>query len=101
MALRVAAKATADGIDYGMGFDEPAPGDEMTVFDGLTVLIAAQSRPWLESTVLDFAELDAGQRDFIFVPRAAVRGAGRHHAGQELRERWLLRLPLRTQGRTA
>jgi Fe-S cluster assembly iron-binding protein IscA len=77
MALRVAAKTTADGIDYGMGFDDPAPGDEMTVFDGLTVLIAAPSRPWLESTVLDFVQLDAGQHDFIFVPapKSAPQGA--------------------------
>jgi iron-sulfur cluster assembly protein len=68
MALRVAAKPTGDGIAYGMGFDDPAPEDEVSVFDGLTVLIAAESRRWLADTVLDFVELDAGQRDFIFVP---------------------------------
>lgn len=75
MALRVAAKATPDGIAYGMGFDEPAPEDEVAVFDGLTVLIAQPSRPWLESTVLDFVDLGEGQRDFVFAPAAEARAA--------------------------
>lgn len=67
MALRVAAKQTAGGVAYGMGFDEAAPEDEATVFDGLTVLIAPPSREWLAGTVLDYVELDGGARDFIFV----------------------------------
>ncbi len=70
MALRVAAKASPDGVAYGMGFDEPAPGDEVAVFDGLTVLIAQPSRPWLQATVLDFVELAEGQGDFVFAPAA-------------------------------
>ena len=77
MALRVAAKPAGDGIAYGMGFDEPAPQDEVAVFDGLTVLIAAESRRWLADTVLDFVELDAGQRDFIFVPAEPASGGDR------------------------
>jgi len=76
MALRVAAKPTADGITYGMGFDEAAPGDEVAEFDGLTVLIAAQSQRWLDATVLDYVELEAGRHDFIFVPPAEPQGAG-------------------------
>ncbi|HKB54157.1 MAG TPA: hypothetical protein VKD22_09160 [Ramlibacter sp.] len=70
MALRVAAKSTSDGITYGMGFDELAPGDEVTVFEGVTVLIAAPSREWLAGTVLDFVELDGGGRDFIFAGKS-------------------------------
>lgn len=66
MALRVAARPSADGLAYGMGFDERAPDDEVAVFDGLTVLIAAPSRDSLANTVLDFVELDGGGRDFIF-----------------------------------
>ena len=67
MALRVAAKPAPDGIAYGMGFDEPAPEDDVAVFDGLTVLIAGPSRPWLADTVLDYVELDGGGYDFVFV----------------------------------
>ena len=80
MALRVAARHTPDGIAYGMGFDEAAPDDEVAVFDGLTVLIAEPSRPLLAQTVLDYVELDAGGRDFIFVPPEASGGVAR--AGQ-------------------
>jgi Fe-S cluster assembly iron-binding protein IscA len=67
MALRVAARRTPEGIAYDMGFDEAVPDDEVAVFDGLTVLVAAASRPLLAQTVLDYVELDAGERDFIFV----------------------------------
>ncbi len=75
MALRVAARITPEGIAYGMGFDEAAPDDEVAVFDGLTVLVAAASRPLLAQTVLDYVELDAGKRDFIFVPPRQSAGA--------------------------
>jgi Fe-S cluster assembly iron-binding protein IscA len=74
MALRVAAKPAPDGIAYGMGFDEPAPEDEVAVFDGVTVLIAGPSRPWLADTVLDYVELDGGGRDFIFVQPPQASG---------------------------
>lgn len=74
MALRVAAKPAPDGIAYGMGFDEPAPEDEVAVFEGLTVLIAGPSRPWLADTVLDFVELDDGGRDFIFLQQTQAGG---------------------------
>ncbi|MCE3269868.1 MAG: intracellular sulfur oxidation protein DsrR [Ramlibacter sp.] len=74
-ALRVAAKPSREGMSYGMGFDDPAPGDEVAVFDGLTVLIGAESGAWLAETVLDFVELDAGGHDFIFVqPQPASSG---------------------------
>jgi iron-sulfur cluster assembly protein len=76
MALRVAAKPTADGIAYGMGFDEAAPGDEIAEFDGLTVLVAPESQRWLDTTVLDYVELEAGRHDFIFVPPGEPQGSG-------------------------
>jgi iron-sulfur cluster assembly protein len=75
LALRVAAKGTADGIDYGMGFDEPGEDDEVQDFSGLTVVVAAPSRRWLEGTVLDYVEIEPGRHDFIFVA-AALSGAG-------------------------
>ena len=74
LALRVAAKATGDGVAFGMGFDEPAPDDQVAVFEGLTVLIGEPSRAWLEGTVLDFVEED-GERQFVFVqPEPAAGG---------------------------
>ncbi len=72
LALRVAAKSTPDGPAYGMGFDEAAPDDQVSVFDGLTVVIAQPSQAALADTVLDFVQLDGGARDFIFVPAAAA-----------------------------
>ncbi len=81
MALRVAAKPAADGIAYGMGFDQAAPEDEVAVFDGLTVLIAAPSRPWLADTVLDYVELDGGGHDFVFVQPAPAMGCGTQRRG--------------------
>jgi iron-sulfur cluster assembly protein len=76
MALRIAAKPTADGIAYGMGFDEPAPGDEIAEFGGLTVLVAPESQRWLAATVLDYVELEPGRHDFIFVPPGEAQGSG-------------------------
>lgn len=67
-ALRVAARPGADGIAYGMGFDDPAPDDTVAVFEGLTVLVGRSSERWLAGTVLDFVEIEAGTHDFIFVP---------------------------------
>ena len=76
LALRVAAKGTPDGVDYGMGFDEPAEDDEIQDFNGLRVVVGGPSRRWLESTVLDYVEIEPGRHDFIFVPAPADAGAG-------------------------
>lgn len=81
MALRVAAKPAPDGIAYGMGFDEPAPEDEVAVFAGLTVLIARPSRPLLADTVLDYVELDGGGHDFIFVQPPQPSGCATRRRG--------------------
>ena len=67
MALRIAAKSIGDGIAFGMGFDDPAPDDQVVEFEGLTVLIGAPSAPWLEGTLLDYAEVGEGRRDFVFM----------------------------------
>ena len=74
MALRVGVRLTREGPAYAMGFDEPAPDDAVTVFQGLTVLVSAASQPLLAGTVLDYVELDTGARDFIFVQPAASAG---------------------------
>ena len=77
MALRVAARPARDGgLSYGMGFDQAADGDQVAVFEGLTVLVGAGSSAWLADTVLDYVELDSGERDFVFVLAEAARGCG-------------------------
>lgn len=75
LGLRVAAKPTSDGIAYAMGFDEPASEDAVAEVEGLVVLVAAASRPWLAGTVLDYVQLDTGAHDFIFVPPAQPEAA--------------------------
>jgi iron-sulfur cluster assembly protein len=76
MALRVAAKPTGGGLAYALGFDAAAEGDAVIVVEGLTVLVGADSQGWLAGTVLDFVELDPGNRDFIFVPPASQDAGG-------------------------
>lgn len=69
LALRVAARQTADGsIEFGMGFDEEREDDVPAQFGGLTVLVGAPSRPLLEHTQLDYVEVEPGRFDFVFVP---------------------------------
>lgn len=76
MALRIAARQTADGsIEFGMGFDEEREDDVPAQFDELTVLIGSPSKPLLDDTVLDFVELAPGQFDFVFMPTSALEAA--------------------------
>ncbi|MBI5276746.1 MAG: hypothetical protein HY854_09825 [Burkholderiales bacterium] len=77
MGLRIAAKATGDGgLAFGMGFDEPAPQDQVLAFGALKVLIAASSAPWLDDVLLDFDEAGLGQGNFVFVPSEQAAAAG-------------------------
>ncbi len=73
--LRVAAKL--DDIDgeivYGMGFDEEREDDQVIEATGVKVLISPRSLPLLDDTTLDFAEVQAGEFQFIF--RAGCDGA--------------------------
>lgn len=75
MALRVAARQTADGsVEYGMGFDEPREGDLPLQVEGVNLLIAPPSQPMLESIVLDFVELEPGNFNFVFTPETDLAG---------------------------
>jgi iron-sulfur cluster assembly protein len=68
MALRIAARALADGsIEYGMGFDDERENDESADYNGLTVLLGVKSRPYLAGTLLDYVEVEPGQYGFVFV----------------------------------
>jgi iron-sulfur cluster assembly protein len=66
--LRLAAKRADDGsLDYGMGFDQQRPGDTTVEVEGITVVVAAQSRELVAGTRVDFVEIAPGEFRFIFV----------------------------------
>lgn len=69
MILRVAAYQEDDGgVNYGMGFDQEREADEHLVINGIEVLIAASSTPYLQGVTLDFVEMTPGDLRFIFIP---------------------------------
>jgi iron-sulfur cluster assembly protein len=69
MILRVAAYQEDDGgVNYGMGFDQEREADEHLVINGIEVLIAASSTPYLQGVTLDFVEMKPGDLRFIFIP---------------------------------
>lgn len=69
LALRVAAKRNDDGsIHYGMGFDDEGREEDLRfTSEGIDVVIAPVSIDLLTGTVIDFVELDSGERNFIFM----------------------------------
>lgn len=68
MALRLAAQQRADGsIDYRMGFDEVTDDDIRFDCEGVQVVMAPEYVPLLDAATLDFVELEAGERQFIFL----------------------------------
>ena len=86
LALRVAAARTGDGgIDYRMGFDEIGDGDTVFSTNGIDVVIAAGDEALLDAAVLDYVEIEAGDRRFIFLnpddphhrPPVSAEGADR------------------------
>jgi iron-sulfur cluster assembly protein len=69
MALRVAAYQEDDGnVNYAMGFDHEREADEQLICNGIEVLIAASSTPYLQGVTLDFVEMSPGDMRFIFIP---------------------------------
>lgn len=69
LILRVAAYQEDDGgVNYGMGFDQEREADEHLVINGIEVLIAASSTPYLQGVTLDFVEMKPGDLRFIFIP---------------------------------
>jgi len=68
MALRLAAAKRADGsIDYKMGFDEVSEEDIRFASEGVDIVMAPEYVPLLDQAILDFVELEPGQRQFIFL----------------------------------
>lgn len=85
LTLRVAVHQGDDGeIEYGMGLDERREQDEEVVTDaGITLLVAPPSRESIAGTVIDFVEIEPGERRFVFyradrrpVERASPPGTG-------------------------
>lgn len=68
MALRLAAVQNSDGsFDYRMGFDEAKENDIQFQTEGVQIVMAPEFVPLLDQTVMDFVELDDGERQFIFL----------------------------------
>jgi len=67
MSLRMAAMTKPDGsIDYKMGFDESTEDDIRFKSEGVDIVIEPEYVPLLDDTVLDYVELDDGEKQFIF-----------------------------------
>jgi iron-sulfur cluster assembly protein len=68
MALRVAAKQKPDGtLDYLMGFDEIKDDDIRVTTEGVEIIMAPEYIPLLDEAIMDFVELDGGDKEFIFL----------------------------------
>ncbi len=69
MILRVAAKRmNDDSITFGMGFDQEREADEQVIVNGIELLIAKTSLPFVQGVTLDFVEMEPGDMRFIFIP---------------------------------
>ena len=69
MVLRVAAYQEDDGsVNFGMGFDQEREADEQLIVNGIQLLIASPSTPYLQGVTLDFVEMSPGDMRFIFIP---------------------------------
>lgn len=68
MALRFAARKKEDGtFDYLMGFDGIKDDDIQFDSEGISIVMEPEHFSLLDETVMDFAELDDGEREFIFM----------------------------------
>ncbi|MDR3405988.1 MAG: iron-sulfur cluster assembly accessory protein [Chthoniobacter sp.] len=59
------------GLQYGMGFDHAQPGDEVVERDGVKVIVAEQSRHFLDGSTIDYSDDLAGAGFRIQNPNAA------------------------------
>ncbi|MCU7930622.1 MAG: iron-sulfur cluster assembly accessory protein [Candidatus Thiodiazotropha sp. (ex Codakia rugifera)] len=68
MALRFAAQMKGDGsYDYLMGFDDAKDDDIQFDSEGISVIMEPEHFSLLDETTMDFAELDDGESQFIFI----------------------------------
>ncbi len=68
MALRLAAHKQPDGtFDYRMGFDEITEEDIRFNTESIEIIMAPEYAPLLDHATLDFAQLESGESEFIFI----------------------------------
>ena len=68
MVLRFAAQQKEDGsFDYLMGFDEAKEDDIQFSSEGIAIVMEPEQVPLLDETTMDYAELDDGEKQFIFI----------------------------------
>ncbi len=69
LPIRIAIKEQADGsFHYAMGFDEQRlPGDSFVTIDGVSIVVSEGSRELAEGMTIDYVELEAGKKEFIFL----------------------------------
>ncbi|MCU7914723.1 MAG: iron-sulfur cluster assembly accessory protein [Candidatus Thiodiazotropha sp. (ex Gloverina cf. vestifex)] len=68
MALRFAAQQKEDGsFDYLMGFDDAKDDDIQFDCEGVSVIMEPEHFSLLDEATMDFAELDDGESQFIFL----------------------------------
>ena len=69
LPIRIAIKEQDDGsFHYAMGFDEQRlPGDNFLNFDGVDLVVSANSKDLAEGMTIDFVELEPGRHEFIFL----------------------------------
>lgn len=73
LGLRVAARVNDAGmLEFGMGFDEERSNDAAVDSWGVTLLINAQSKPYLDDVTIDFTEVNPGESRFIFSKASAA-----------------------------
>ncbi|TCS73879.1 iron-sulfur cluster assembly protein [Sulfuritortus calidifontis] len=77
LGLRIAAKVNDEGmLEIGMGFDQERSNDSVSDQWGVTVLVNAQSAPYLNEITLDFGEVSPGQMGFVFSMPEPQGGGG-------------------------
>ena len=68
MALRFAAQRKEDGtFDYLMGFDDAKDDDIQFDCEGVSIIMEPEHFSLLDEATMDFAELDDGESQFIFL----------------------------------
>lgn len=81
MGLRVAARINDSGmLEFGMGFDDERANDAAVDTQGVTLLVNAQSAPYLEDVTIDFSEVSPGEARFVFM-KASAGGCGTSSKG--------------------
>ncbi len=73
LGLRIAARVNDAGmLEFGMGFDDERSNDSAVDSWGVTLLVNAQSKPYLDDVTIDFTEVNPGESRFVFSKASAA-----------------------------